>query len=237
MKKLYTLIAVFGISLFSQSVSAQTTWSGAPMTFTKNINTDETQEANQDRITSNVWITRASRQGIFNAASENSYEDFASPKGTEWAFGNTSNLGSLTFDSWEDTHGSEPLDCIDQEMVLHLITDDIYIDIKFLTWSTGNGMGGGSGGGFSYSRSTQNGASVKEAISYPEISVYPNPANNEIKLSGIYTSTEYSVFNILGSEVLKGHAVSNQGISIENLIPGVYFIKLEDGPSLRFVKK
>ena len=40
------------------------------------------------------------------------------------------------------------------DAVVHLITEDIYIDIRFLSWTTGNGQGGTGGGGFSYMRST-----------------------------------------------------------------------------------
>ncbi len=39
-------------------------------TFTKSNNADWTLEANQDRITDNVWITRANNSGIFNIATE-----------------------------------------------------------------------------------------------------------------------------------------------------------------------
>ena len=39
-------------------------------------------------------------------------------------------------------------------MVLHLITDYIYIDLKFISWQAGN-VGTGDGG-FSYERSTMN---------------------------------------------------------------------------------
>jgi hypothetical protein len=37
---------------------------------------------------------------------------------------------------------------IGKDAVLHLIADDIYLDIKFLSWTAGGG------GGFSYERST-----------------------------------------------------------------------------------
>lgn len=128
-----------------------TIWQGETMTFTKENNADWTLEANQDRITDNVWITRANTQGIFNIAVEEDYEDFVSPVDTEWAFGTTEELGSLTFNTWELLSDSNPPSTVDQNMVLHLITDDIYIDIKFTSWT-----GGGQGGGFSHERSTMN---------------------------------------------------------------------------------
>jgi len=44
---------------------------------------------------------------------------------------------------------SNPPSSVDQDMVLHIIPDNSYLDIKFTSWS-----GGASGGGFSYERST-----------------------------------------------------------------------------------
>ena len=38
-----------------------------------------------------------------------------------------------------------------ENFVLHLIEEDIYLDVRFLSWTSGNG----AGGGFSYERSTQ----------------------------------------------------------------------------------
>ncbi|NQX81161.1 MAG: hypothetical protein HRT66_04075 [Flavobacteriaceae bacterium] len=48
----------------------------------------------------------------------------------------------------------EPTMVVGENMVLYLIEENIYIDIKFTSWSEGNGDGEGSGGGFSYERST-----------------------------------------------------------------------------------
>ncbi len=118
------------------------------MTFTKAANADWTLAENQDRITENVWLTRANNQGLFNIKTEDDYTDFTSPSDTEWAYGTTENLSDLTFDTWENTNGSNPPSMVDQDMVLHLITDDIYLDIKFTSWGQGQ-LGGGS---FSYER-------------------------------------------------------------------------------------
>ena len=63
MKKLLLIII-----LASNVVVAQTTWDGPTMTFTKADNADPTSEANQDRITPNVWLTRGNSGGqIYNA--------------------------------------------------------------------------------------------------------------------------------------------------------------------------
>ena len=47
-------------------MKAQTIWTGADLTFTKTSNSDWTLEANQDRLTSSVWITRQNSKPIYN---------------------------------------------------------------------------------------------------------------------------------------------------------------------------
>ncbi|MGB5364159.1 MAG: hypothetical protein WBN17_12735 [Aureibaculum sp.] len=124
-------------------------WTGSKIIFTKADGADWTLEENQDRITSNVWITRANTKGIFNIVSETGYGDL-SPADTEWSQGTTADIGILTFNTWINTSGNNPTSLLNKDLVLHLITDDIYIDIKFISFS-----GGGSAGGFAYERSTK----------------------------------------------------------------------------------
>ncbi|MFW6223051.1 MAG: hypothetical protein ACOC3T_05520 [Bacteroidota bacterium] len=133
------------------NLNPNTVWQGPKITFTKENYADWTQEANQDRITDNVWITRKDKKGIFNIVTETSYSDFVSPADTEWAIGTTAEISDLTFLSWEDASGSEPPALVNQDMVVHLIKDNLYMDIKFTSWQSG-----GQGGGFSYERSTKN---------------------------------------------------------------------------------
>jgi len=132
-----------------------TIWTGTKITFTKADFADHTMAANQDRITDAVWITRADIRGIFNIFTENTYTKNSSPADTEWSFGTSAQISSLTFQSWETAVSSNPPSMVDQDMVVHLISDDIYIDIKFMTWKQGSGGGGSTGGGFSYERSTE----------------------------------------------------------------------------------
>ncbi len=136
----------------SETVQVGNIYKGPKMTFSKADGADWTLASNQDRITDNVWITRADNQGIFNIAKELSYSSFLSPSGTMWAVGTTSNLNSLVFTSWEQMHNSEPPTSLNVDLVMHLVEDDIYIDIKFLSWASG---GSGGQGGFSYERSTK----------------------------------------------------------------------------------
>jgi hypothetical protein len=152
---------IFGILLafaLGELASAQSVWSGASYPFTKLDSTDPSESENQDRITSNVWMTRGSSGGIYNIAQESFY-DSLSPFDTEWATdlnnpGDTiaaANWANLDFAIWIDAYGGPgggtlPARLIGRNAVVHLISDDIYLDLQFTGW-TAQGAGG-----FSYLR-------------------------------------------------------------------------------------
>ncbi len=135
-------------------------WTGTTTTFTKANDADFTLEANQDRITSNVWITRKSSQGIYNIKTESGYANSSSPDDTEWATGTTANYLDYTYTDWETWQANETSDntpdIVGVDAVIHLISENIYIDIKFTSWTSG-----GAGGGFGYERSTNQAVPVE----------------------------------------------------------------------------
>lgn len=132
------------------TAEAATVWNGPKIIFTKASGADPKLAANQDRLTSNVWLTRGSSQGIYNIARETLFSHSVSPTDTEWASGTTANYASLVYTDWETWARSvgNPPATPGVNAVLHLKTDDTYIDVKFLSWSER------TGGGFSYERST-----------------------------------------------------------------------------------
>ena len=69
------------------------------------------------------------------------------------------------------------------------------------------------------------------------LAVYPNPAKNTIKINGLKTNESYAIYNTLGAVVKKGTASNNEVIAIDNLTNGMYFLKLEDNRTLKFIKK
>ena len=150
---LKTRLALVIIAVWTVGANAEMIWTGPKTPFTKLDFADPSEEANQDRITDNVWITRDDTEGIFNIKAEAGFARSLSPADTEWAFGTTDNMPAQ-FDNWAAWHGGKPLTTIGQDAVLHLITDDVFVDIKFLSWTQGQGGGVGDGGGFSYERST-----------------------------------------------------------------------------------
>ncbi len=140
--------AVGAAAAFSPASDASIVWGGPPITFTKPNFVDFTLPQYQDHITDDVWITRANAGGIFNIAVENGYNNL-SPAGTEWATGTAADWQNLTFEPWVQWNDASPPSVINVDAVVHLIGPDIYIDIKFLSWTCC-----ANGGGFSYVRST-----------------------------------------------------------------------------------
>ena len=134
------------LTLVVAAAGAQEIWSGHSLYFEKTAFADWTLEENQDRITASVWLTRKDNQGLFNIAQEAGYVA-TSPADTEWSYGSAADWAALTFDTWRNWHGNDPGSSIGLDAVVHLISDDIYIDITFVSFAGSN-----SGGGFAYYR-------------------------------------------------------------------------------------
>jgi hypothetical protein len=138
---------------------SQTVWTGFDHSFTKPLFADPSAPENQDRITDNVWLTRGNNRGLFNIRKEAGYSDL-SPTDTEWATDlipandgkeiSATNWANLAFEDWvvayEGGGMQLPGNLTGRNAVLHLISDNIYLDIRFTSWSVG-------AGGFAYERS------------------------------------------------------------------------------------
>ena len=137
-------------------IHAAIVWDGPLITYNQ-PSSDPTQATNQDRISPDVWLTRAASKGLFNAFFETNATAL-SPTNTEWAFGAITNYASLHYTNWLAwLNGASPTTLVGQQAVVHLITDDIYISIKMTLWNSGGS------GGFAYQRSTPTLASLSGA--------------------------------------------------------------------------
>lgn len=158
--RIWILALSAGLSIACSAVAAPLIYSGYGVTFSKAAFASTSDPANQDRIVGGVALTRASSRGLFNIAVEGAFTDNVSPTGTRWAF--KSNNGgvepdindwaTLTFDDWQTSlGGSQSLatNITDGGAVVHLVEQDIYIELRFTDW----GIGSGTGGRFTYERS------------------------------------------------------------------------------------
>ncbi len=234
MIKYFQLILCFFFVSFTIELIAQTIWNGPIMTFTKPGFSDPTLEENQDRITDNVWITRANTQGLFNAKTESNYNGEDSPADTEWAEGTTTDIASLSFSPWVDAVAANPPGNLNKNFVLHLITDDIYIDIIFTQW----GQGSGSGGSFKYTRSTDSSTSLEYFANAMGHIVYPNPSQDFIRIKGDIVLKRFRIFEAdTGILIKKGTVDNDQRIDVKGLENGNYILVNESNRIvLKFVK-
>jgi|GEM_PF-3464009 len=142
------MLAIQPVPSFSPS-GPPTIWSGEDMIFIKADNTDGTDPANQDVITASVALSRNVGGGpIYNATASIGPTVClnADPVGTAWAFGRAVDHQSLIFTDLIDLSGFNPPSLVGQELVLHIIEENVYLDIRFTSWSSGGA------GGFSYER-------------------------------------------------------------------------------------
>ncbi len=233
------LVAVCLAAVFCRLDSpAATIWNGPTMTYTQ-PGTDPGQEANQDRLTPSVWLTRAVSAGMFNAFSEGGYSHSFSPADTEWAVGTLDNYASLVYTDWEACGGGQPVNNLPgQDLVVHLKTDDIYLSLKFTY------LGGHFAGGFSYERSTPPPIAPIVSITAPTNGAsFTAPANVSITASasdadgtvtnvsffdgatflGKTNNTPYTISAALaiGSHALTAVATDNAGLSTTSSVVNV----------------
>ncbi len=70
------------------------------------------------------------------------------------------------------------------------------------------------------------------------ISIYPNPANNELHIDNAKPGTKYDMVSIVGAVVHSGTLQAKENsISISNLPPGIYMLAITNEQGLRTVHK
>jgi len=218
-----------GSNLFSQEV-----WNGNFIEFTKDSLADWTLEENQDRITENVWITRKNIRGIYNIAVENGFSHLnGSPIDTEWAFGTTAEYDQLLYEPWSSAIDSMVNLMIGEDMVVHLITDDIYIDIKVLEW----GITQAGGGYVRYERATENVPLYTRELDAKDLTIYPNPARDHLRIDGCKSPASFRIMGVSGELVKDGTYATNHIVDISQLPKGMYFVVLEEKHLLKFIKE
>jgi aminopeptidase N len=65
--------------------------------------------------------------------------------------------------------------------------------------------------------------------------LYPNPAKNEINLKGIKKATDFTIHAVDGKLVIRGTYQPGRSIGIAELVPGAYFITIDD-KNIKFIK-
>jgi hypothetical protein len=74
-------------------------------------------------------------------------------------------------------------------------------------------------------------------ISNSDIKLFPNPSTDYIQITNLNSTENYKVYNVLGSEVIKGQISVGKKIDVQNLSQGMYLLKLDSGETMKFLKK
>ena len=221
-------ISIVVLSLFSLTVMAQDFWYGPMIEFERPNGADWTLEENQDRITDLVWITRKTTQGIFNIAVEDGYELDVSPIGTEWAYGTLPEVEELEFLQWRAAVNFAPTSMPGEDLVLHLIEEDIYIHVIFSWWQPY------SGGGYGYMRSTPGSMSTDDLT--PNVKIISDLGAQRLLVSGLNRPTNYSIYSVTGVLVDRGLFNPGEYIDTASLSHGIFVIALDGVGTYNFAQ-
>jgi len=69
------------------------------------------------------------------------------------------------------------------------------------------------------------------------LNIYPNPATNVIKVNGLTSKENYTIYNTIGAVIKSGSISNSEEINVSNLTNGVYFLKFNSASTIKFIKK
>lgn len=69
-----------------------------------------------------------------------------------------------------------------------------------------------------------------------DFTIYPNPVNNTLYINGGNAEFSYALFNGMGQQVATGNGHGTQEINVNDLMKGVYFLRLTSGTQVRMEK-
>lgn len=69
------------------------------------------------------------------------------------------------------------------------------------------------------------------------ITLFPNPSRDSIKINGLTKVENYEIYNAVGQKIREGIVVENEKIDIQKLTNGIYFLKLKKGNTIKFIKE
>ncbi|QFG53331.1 T9SS type A sorting domain-containing protein [Chryseobacterium sp.] len=70
-----------------------------------------------------------------------------------------------------------------------------------------------------------------------DILLHPNPSSDFLMIQGISKEEDYKIVDLTGKIVKKGIIKSSEKIDIKDLGEGVYFLSLNSGRNIKFIKK
>lgn len=72
---------------------------------------------------------------------------------------------------------------------------------------------------------------------FENVNLYPNPANDKIRIEGLEGEHEISIFNAMGMKVMAVTLQDEGEIHIDELSAGLYLLRIDEKYTMRFVKR
>ncbi len=69
-----------------------------------------------------------------------------------------------------------------------------------------------------------------------EFAIYPNPVNNTLFVNSGNAEFTYEMYNGMGQKVAEGNATGNTQINVNDMMKGIYFLRLTSGTQVRMEK-
>lgn len=79
--------------------------------------------------------------------------------------------------------------------------------------------------------------SIDSITEKPVLNIFPNPTTDFITITGLNKTATFKIYSTLGKEIVRGTVSNNETITTQNLKNGLYFLKFEDGNTIKFIKK
>jgi hypothetical protein len=99
------------------------------------------------------------------------------------------------------------------------------IEVDNVAWSTANWTNIDPASSFS----EDCGSLSLEDVSLQNISIYPNPTQNEFKIQGLEDNSQLEIYSLNGQLVLKQQNYKSSTIDVSDLSASVYFVKISNG--------
>jgi len=200
---------------------ASTIWNGPSIGF---YHTQENLLA--DQLTSGVSLTRGASGGLYNAVTEAGAVSGISPKDTQWAIGTLANFNTLTYGPCPLEAGGHPPGYVGTTFVVHLINEDIYLQLTLTNWGGAFGVGDKT---FGYTRSTPAVTPPTPTVAItnpPNGAVFAAPANVNIGASATVSSGTVTNVQFFTNNVLVGSVPTAPfTLTANNLAAGTYALK------------
>lgn len=201
---------------------SQTYWTGSSITFTNpgNIATDI--------LTSIVILTRPNTGGgLYNAANQSSpFVGATPPAGTTWTVTTLAHYMSFptnTFGPCPLEAGMRPPNDDGTNYVVHLVTNNIYLELTLNTW--GGGVKGGAAGSYSYTRTTPAAVAPPPTISITNPlngAVFAAPAGERIAVNAAVSSGSVTNVQFFTNNVSCGNVITAPFALTPTLAAGNY---------------